>query len=163
MFRNLIKISIRNFKRQLFFSLLNILGLTLGMASFILIYMWIVDEISYEKAYSKAAQIHLVHKECQVAGQPQFNQSTPAPLAPRLKNDFAEIKLATRIARMNSTIKYEDLTFTNQNLCAADVDYLSMFDLEFISGNPQTALTDLHSVIIAEKIVERFFNRKSNR
>ncbi len=161
MIKNLLKITIRNFKKQLGYSILNILGLTIGIASFILIFLWIMDELSYEKAYSKADQIYLVHKEYLVAGQTQYNITTPAPLAPRLKTEFADVQLATRIARMNSTMKYEGLTFINQSLCAADADYLSMFDLEFLHGNSESAFTDLQSVIIAQKIAERYFGEEN--
>lgn len=157
MVRNLLKITIRNFKRQFGFSMLNILGLTIGMASFIMIYLWISDELSYESAYSKADRIYVVHKEYQVAGQSQFNPSTPAPLAPRLKNDFAEIESSIRIARMSVTVEYKGETYSNQRLCASDPDYINLFDLEFINGDRNKVFDEPHAVIIAQKIADRYF------
>ncbi len=157
MIKNLIKITIRNFRRQLGFSLLNILGLTIGMASFIIIYMWIVDELSYEKSYSKANRIHIVNKEYVVAGQSQYNPATPLPLAPRLQNDFVEIESAIRIRRMVATVEYKDQTFTNQRMCASDSGYIKMFDLKFIMGDPKTVFSEPHSIIVAQKVVDRYF------
>lgn len=157
MIKNLLKISIQNFKRQLGFSLLNILGLTIGLASFILIFMWIADELSYEKAYPKSDRIYLVHKEYEVTGQTQYNSLTPAPLAPRLKSEFAEIERAVRMARMNVTVDYNNITFLKQWLCASDPDYINLFDLEFIVGNPENAFQELYSVIISRNVAERFF------
>ncbi len=157
MIKNILKIILRNFKKQLGFSLLNILGLTIGIASFILIFLWIMDELSYEKAYSKADQIRIVYKEYQIGGQSQFNASTPSPLAPRLKDEFAEIQGAVRIARMGATVKFEKSIYLNQRLCASDKDYIEMFDLEFIQGDPQHVFSDLQSVIITENIAKRYF------
>ncbi|PKP34712.1 MAG: hypothetical protein CVU00_05665 [Bacteroidetes bacterium HGW-Bacteroidetes-17] len=161
MIRNLLKITIRNFKRQFGFSLLNILGLTIGMASFILIFLWISDELSYEKSYKNADQIYLVHKEYQVAGQIQYNSTTPLPLAPRLKNSFAEIESAIRISNMRSTVEYDGQTYSNQRLCASDPDYINLFDLEFIAGDRNTVLDEPHSVIIAKKIADRYFKNEN--
>ena len=158
MIKNLLKITLRNFKKQLGFSILNILGLTIGIASFILIFLWIMDELSYEKSYSKADRIHLVYKEYTIGGQAQFNITTPSPLAPRLKSEFGEVEASVRIARMNSPVKIGESIFPNQKLCGSDEDYVNIFDLEFIYGNPQNVFSDLQSVIIAENVALKYFN-----
>ncbi len=161
MLKNLLIITIRNFKKHLGFSLLNILGLTIGMASFILIVMWIIDELSYEKSYKNAHRIHVLYKKYMIGGQTQFNSSTPLPLAPRLKKDFGEIEGAVRIAPIRATIEYEDLIFTQQNLCATDSDYLNMFEIEFVLGNSHSVLSEPHSVIISQEIAERYFKEEN--
>ncbi len=161
MFKNLLKVAIRNFRRQIGFSLLNILGLTIGMASFILIVMWIGDELSYGKSFSKANRIHLVYKKYKIAGQIQYNPSTPVPLGPRLKQDFSEIEGAIRIAEIRATIQYKDQTYTQQDLGATDPDYINMFELEFVLGDAQSALAEAYSIIISEDVAKRYFDNEN--
>jgi len=160
MLRNLLKITIRNFKRQLGFSLLNILGLTIGMASFILITLWIMDELNYDKNHVNSNRIYSVYKSYFVSGSQTYNTSTPAPLAPKIKTDFPEIEAATRLSKFNVLLRYDDKIFYDE-LNMVDPDFLHMFSFDLLKGNPNSALLEPNSVIISEHIAEKYFGDKN--
>ncbi len=156
MFKNLIKLTIRNFQKRLGFSMLNILGLTIGMASFILIMLWVMDELNYDKNHSNADNIYLLHKSYYISGNQTFNSSTPAPLAFKVKTDFQEIKAASRFSEYNVLVRYEEKTFYDQ-INPVDPDFLKMFSFNILLGDKVSSLNEPNSAIISERIAEKYF------
>lgn len=160
MIKNLIKTTIRNFQKQFGFSMLNIIGLSIGMASFILIMMWIMDELNFDKNHSNADHIFLLHKSYFVSGSQKYNSSTPAPLAIKIKNDFPEVIAATRFAKYDRLVRYENKVFNDQ-IYTVDPDFLKMFSFNILVGDPISSLNEPNSVIISERIAEKYFGAKN--
>ena len=160
MIKNLFKITLRNFKKQLGFSLLNILGLTIGMASFILISLWIMDEFDFDRKHVNSERIFMIHKSYHISGNLNYNTSTPAPLAPRIKIDFPEVVASTRVSERRVLVKYRDKVFYDK-VAFADPDFLKMFTLQFVKGDVNNALANFNSIVISKRIADKYFGDKN--
>jgi len=148
---------IRN--RKIYYSI-NVLGLSLGIASSLLILLWIVDEHSYERMHVHADQIHQVYKEYSMGGKAQVNSSTPMPLAATLVSDFPEISRAIRVVDYRSIVRFEDAVYSEENICGADPGYFEMFTFPFLEGDPATALLEPYSVVLTEEKARKYFGDK---
>ncbi|MFC1726612.1 ABC transporter permease [candidate division KSB1 bacterium] len=159
MLRNYIKVAFRNIFRQKGYSLINITGLAVGIASCILILLWVQDELSYDRYHENADFLYRVVEEQHYSGGKVFPVAvTPAPLAPALKEEFPEIINSMRYSRApNLLVRYNDRIFYEPRVGMADPAIFEMFSFEFIKGDPKTALNSLYSVVITEDMVEKYF------
>jgi len=144
--------------RKIYF-LVNVSGLALGIASFILIMLWIVDELSYEKMHEKADRIRLVHKSYNMGNERQVNSSLPMPLAPSLETSFPEITQSVRVARHRAVVGHGEQLYKENTLCAADPAYFELFSFDFIKGDPATALAEPFSIVITWEKAEKYFGK----
>ena len=103
MFKQEIKLIFRLLKRQLVISAINIFGLAMGMACCILIFMWVLDELSFDRFHESGDRIYRVNKIWR-KGETAHYATTPAPLAEALKEDYPEINHATRIRNVQSVL-----------------------------------------------------------
>lgn len=143
-------------KRKIYY-FINIFGLALGIASSVLIMLWIADEMGHEKMHANAEQIMQLHKEYSMGGQSQVNPSLPMPLAPTLLEDFPEISEAVRVVPEQATIRYGEEAYYENSICAADPAYFSVFSFEFIQGDPSTALMEPYSMVLTREKAEKYF------
>lgn len=96
MIRNYLKVALRNIRRHKAYSLINILGLSVGMACFFLIFLYVQHELSYDRFHGQSDQIYRITTEWQIEGQTQVHNTTAAPVAPALINDFPEVQNTVR-------------------------------------------------------------------
>ena len=157
MIQNYLKTALRNLKRSKMFSLLNILGLAVGMGSSFLIFLFVQHELSYDKFHEKHNQIYRVTTEWHVEGEAQIGQTTPAPVAPALLNDFPEVKDAVRIKNQGAIIRYQGESYVERKLLLVDPSFFNIFNFPLIEGEPETALSDLHSIILTERAAKKYF------
>jgi ABC-type antimicrobial peptide transport system permease subunit len=143
-------------KRKIYY-FINIFGLALGIASSVLIMLWIADEVGHERMHARADQIMLLHKAYSMGGEPEVNSSLPMPLAPTLVDDFPEISRAVRVVPQRATIKYGENTHQENTICAADPSYFSVFSFTFLSGDPAVALDEPYSMVISQDKAVKFF------
>ena len=157
MFKNYLKITWRNIVRQRANSFINIVGLATGMTACILILMWVQHELSFDKFHENADDIYRVVENQYYAGGEIFPVAvTPSALAPALKEQFPEIIKTTRFSFRGSIIKYGDKIFDELG-GFADPDFLKIFTFPFIKGDPETALSDPHAIVLTEEIAEKYF------
>ncbi|MFW6128813.1 MAG: FtsX-like permease family protein [Candidatus Aminicenantaceae bacterium] len=116
MIKNYLKTAFRNIKRAKMISVLNILGLAVGMGCGLLIFLFIQHELSFDKFHDKHDQIYRVTAEWRLEGEPQIVERTPAPAAPALLNDYPEIKEAVRIERQGAIIRYQGESFVDEEI-----------------------------------------------
>jgi putative ABC transport system permease protein len=159
MLRNYLKISLRNLVRHKIYSIINIIGLAVGMASCILILLWVQDELSYDKFHENADMLYRVIDEQHFSdGQTARYAPTPPPLAPALKQDFPEIINSTRVRDAGRTLlKYGENVFYENRGYFADPSIFDMFTFPFIKGDPETALSQPFSLVITEEMAEKYF------
>lgn len=157
MILNYIKLSFRKFTRQKFYSLLNIFGLATGMATVILIMLYVVDELSYDRFHRHAQVLYRVVENQHYSGQPVFPVAvTPGPLAESLKADFPEIEMATRVHSGWNAFQYVEARFDGRGIYA-DPQFIQMFDFPFVAGDTATALDEINSVVITEEFARKLF------
>ncbi|MFC2164296.1 ABC transporter permease [Acidobacteriota bacterium] len=159
MFKNYIKTAFRNIRRYKGYFLINIAGLTVGMACFILIFLWAYDELNYDTFHTHSDRLYrIILKKADEPGDPGI-PSAPYILPKILKDDYAEIVEVARVRTRGypSAIKHGDISFYEQKFFLTDPSFFSMFTYEFIAGNPETALANPNSVVITQKAARKYF------
>ncbi len=159
MIQNFIKIAVRNFFKNKIYSFINISGLALGLASFVLIMTYIYYEKSYDKFHDDYERIYRpVEIQVQPGIATQHVAVTMGPLAEAMKNDFAGIEESCRIVPGgNMYLSYKDNNFYERNSAFADPTFLKMFKLKFLKGNPDKAFEAPNSLIISESLANKYF------
>ncbi|HUU05959.1 MAG TPA: ABC transporter permease [Patescibacteria group bacterium] len=158
MFKNYLKIAWRNIVRHKGYSFINIFGLAAGLACCILIGLWVLDELSYDRFHKNAASI------CRVESNQNFNGRilhiywTPHPLGPALKTEVPEIKDATRAGNLKEQlIRYQKKTFEDFTIWAVDPSFLKMFSFPLQEGDPAHALTGTSSLVMTARMAASVF------
>ncbi|RJP66956.1 MAG: ABC transporter permease [Ignavibacteriales bacterium] len=160
MFKSFFKIAIRNLLRHKTFSIINIIGLSIGIACTILMMMWIVDELSWDKFHVNAKTLYRVEQD-QPTQQGLFHvNQTPYGMGPALKLEIPEVKNVTRSAFPGTIlIKAGEIIFYEDNAVCVDPSYLEMFSFPLIKGDYKTALNEPSSMVITEEIAEKYFGK----
>jgi putative ABC transport system permease protein len=157
MFKNYLKIAIRNLSRQKVFSTINIIGLAIGLACGILLSLWIFDEISFDKFHKNRENIYRVLENQSYSSQNMQVAVTPAPMAEAIKNDYPEIVHVTRFnSGFSQTIEVGDNKFEETSGAFADAEFFEMFSFPIIKGS-QNPLLDINSIVLTETIAEKIF------
>jgi putative ABC transport system permease protein len=158
MLKNYLKLTLRSINEYKGYSFINISGLAVGLACFILISLWIDFEISYDRFHENRENLYQVYGENLLPnGDVRFFPQTPAALAQALKSERPEIKNISRTLEwMEFLLGTEEERFL-ERVRFVDPDFLEMFSVEFIRGNPKTALSQPHSIILTETIAEKHF------
>ncbi|MGD8536202.1 MAG: ABC transporter permease [Candidatus Aminicenantes bacterium] len=156
MFRNYLKIALRNIKRHKGYSFINIVGLAVGMACCILILLWVQDELSYDRFHKNADDIYRVLQDINFADHSTTWAITQGPLGPSLKEDFPEIIDATRITGRGFRLTYNEKSY-DEGVSMADGSILKMFTFPLVKGDPATALSDPFSIVLTEELAEKYF------
>ena len=161
MFKNYLKIALRNLVRFKVYSLINIFGLAIGIASCILILLFVRDELSYDKFNEKADQIYRVHSVGKLLGSDLNMAVSPAPLGETMVSDFPEvIKSARLVPNDKMLIRYKDNVFNETRFYWADSSIFDVFTIPFIKGNPKTALNEPHTIVLTEKLAKKYFGKE---
>ncbi len=161
MLKNYLKLAFRNIHRYKGYSLINIFGLAIGMSSVLLIFLYVADEISYDRFHKNARQIYRIGQYGNI-GDMEFNgTTTPAPLANALMNDFEEVKYATRILEgINTVITYQNNSYFESSYLYADTNFFKIFSFPLIKGNPATALREPNSMVEVRVLLKSILAKK---
>ncbi len=165
MLHNYFKIAFRHFRRQPFFSLVNVTGLAVGLAACWLIGLYVFHERSYDTFLPYADRICAVAFDIKMADQEAITTNTPPPVGPRLVEDFPEIEMAARTFNLGSVVVQRDamknqepLTFNEYNTAmAADTAFLELFGFPMVAGDSHTALDKPGSVVLTERMARKYF------
>ncbi|MCD4817140.1 MAG: ABC transporter permease [Candidatus Cloacimonetes bacterium] len=158
MFKNYIKIALRNILRQKVYSFINIIGLAVGMAVCIIILMWIQTELTFDKFHENLDDIYLVTNYTKFGNKNSFGTGNVPALGPALKAEYPEIVNSTRMNNSHSEylITYNEKPF-KERIKFADPSIFEIFSLPFIQGNYETAKYDFQTIFISEGIAEKHF------
>jgi len=161
MLKNYIKTALRNIRKQKGYSLINILGLAIGMASCLLILMYVQHELSYDRYHDHADRIYRVAGSYRMGGRSFETATVGAPVAKALVDDYPEIEDAVRFRDKGSfVIRYGDNSYKERHIVYADSSFLRMFNIPLIKGNPGTALADPNMLILNKKTAEKYFGNE---
>jgi putative ABC transport system permease protein len=155
MFKNYLLIAWRTLRRHKGYSLINITGLAIGLACFILIGLWVKDELSFDRFHQKKDRIYRILNRTQ-DGQSLY--SITYALGPALKEQYSEIEESCRVwLYVSSSVRYQDKIFEERNIYLADPSFFKIFSFPFIKGDPETALADKYSVVLTEETARKYF------
>ena len=161
MFKNYIKIAIRNIFRQRIYSLINIVGLAIGISCCILILLFVRYELSYDKFNKKADRIYRVTREWfNEDGTSSLHLARVAPpIGPLLKNDFPNIieEEARFLQDYNTYLDIKNNPVIEENFYWAEPSAFKIFTIPFIKGDPNTALNEPNSLVITESAAKKYF------
>lgn len=159
MIKNYIKTAFRNLLKNKGFTAINILGLSLGLATCLLIVFYVFDELSYDKYNVNANRIYRINNEIKFGGEEGASADAPAPTAAALKADFPEIEQVARFrVTASNQVKKGTQNIQEDAMVYADPEIFQVFTLPMTSGDPKTALKDPHTVVITERTAEKYFN-----
>lgn len=158
MVRNYLIIAFRNLFRNKLFSTLNILGLAFGIASAVLIFLWVNEELAVDAFHAKGDRIYRVLENQKYSdGNIYTFNSTPGPMAPFIKERYPEIELATRITwEVNNLFLYDSRSFYERGRYV-DQDFLQIFSFGLAKGDPITAMKNKNSIVISAAMAHKYF------
>ncbi|MCX6583204.1 MAG: ABC transporter permease [Candidatus Aminicenantes bacterium] len=158
MIRNYLLGALRDFKRHKGYSFINISGLTVGIVCFILMVLWVQDELSFDRYHENANEIYRVIGKMNMASKTNLLVRTPNALGPALKNEFPEIINFTRSRVVQGwPVQCGEKKFLDDYIAWADASIFDMFTYNFVKGNPKTVFNDMHSVVITERLAKKYF------
>jgi putative ABC transport system permease protein len=164
MIRNYFLIALRNILRDKVFSAINIAGLAVGITCFLALFLFVQDELTFDKFGSdfNTSQIYRVYSKIAVNGSEDTSSKTAQMLGPTLQQNYPEVKSYTRIGYFRPrAFKYDDKIFRSGRIYAVDSTFFKIFALQFIEGDPATALVEPNSIVLTETAAKRIFGSES--
>ena len=159
MLKNYFKTAFRNLLRNKFYSLINIVGLAIGLATCFLIILYVLDELNYDKYNVNASRIYRVNNEVKFGDNYFDLAQSPALLGSTMVRDFPEVQQYTRLRWYGSfLVKKGNENIQEARVGFADSTVFDVFSLPVIEGDPKTALVEPHSLVITEKVAKKYFN-----
>ncbi len=161
MFKNYFIIAIRNLLSKKVYSIINIAGLSIGITCCIFIFLYVHHELSYDNFHEQGDRIYRVIRAYQDKDGEHLVGITSPPFAVALVNDFPGIVAeATRFYEDNGLVTYEETSFVEKKFCFADANFFQVFSFPLIQGNPETALSGKHSVVITQEMTKKYFGNE---
>jgi len=156
MFRNFIKLTVRQLIRQKSFTFINILGLTVGLASCILIGLFIADELSYDNFQANGNRIVRLVMEFGAPGRSSTFATTGTKPGPQFKRSFPEVREFVRFAKYTRAVSAGDKNFKEPEFIYADTPFLSVFSFPLLSGDPRTLSSPQH-IFVSRSTALKYF------
>lgn len=160
MIKNYFKIALRNLRKNKAFSFINIFGLAIGLTCFMLISVFVYNELSYDKYPANAKDIYRVILSVTGNGNVAVYPNVDLAVGEGIKNAFPEVKAFTRISPASDFVKYNDNQFKEDHLAFADSNFLKMFCVPLVEGNESNALVPPNSVVISKAFAKKYFNNQ---
>ncbi|MBP6979005.1 MAG: ABC transporter permease [Bacteroidales bacterium] len=158
MFWNFIKTTFRSIKRDKFHTILNILGLSVGLAAFIIIYLYVRDELTYDKHNLKYRSIYRIESDFTISNKHDRFAIVPVPMGPALKLEFPEVETFVRFLNEGNTLmRYKEKEYYEDNFFFTDSTVFDVFTVEFIQGSPYKALTEPQTIVLTETTAKKYF------
>src|SRR5579872_770945 len=164
MLRNYLKTAFRNLWKNKGFSVLDILGLAIGLATCLLILIYVADELSYDRWNVKADRIYRLDNEVKFGGNHINLAVAAAPAGPAMLRDYPEVEKEVRFRTSGGRlIKKGNQNIKEEAVVLADSTLFEVFTLPMVAGDPHTALKDAHTVVLTERMAEKYFDVKEDR
>lgn len=160
MFKTNLKLAFRYLKKNKGYTMINVAGLAVGIATCILIMLFVKSEWSFDKMHAKSDRIHRAWLQEYYEGEIFTNVATPIPLGPLLAQNLPEVEKFTRVTNIGAPIIHNGNTF-NFPVTMADSSFFEIFDFELVQGNAENPFPDKNSVILSEETARTFFGSTS--
>lgn len=163
MIRNYIKIAFRNLLKHKSFSFINIIGVAIGLACFLLLTIYVKDELSYDKHNVNADRIYRLSRTfLSKDGTESLRLGHAAPpFGPLIKQDFPQIEEVVRLLETDAIVRYQEHLFNEENLYAAEANLFKVFTFDVIQGNPENALVNPFSIMFSRPMAEKYFGKEN--
>ena len=157
MLRHHFTYALRHLRKKTTYSSLNIFGLSIGLACFAMIGLWVKAELSFDKFNSKGDRIYRVAGRV-IDEMATFEQAvTPPPLASAMIKDFPEVENAVRIDKTDATVQYGDQQFIEKDMLVTDPSFLEILDFKLLRGDARTVLSQPYSIVLSQTMAKKYF------
>ncbi|MGN6639319.1 MAG: ABC transporter permease [Mucilaginibacter sp.] len=156
MLKNYFKITFRRLQRSRLYTLINLFGLTVGIASCVLIGLFIINELNYDRFNTNADRIVRMTMQYGEGGTQKF-PLTGTKAGPQLQRTFPQVESFVRLINSSPVVKNGDIMFNESRFLYADSSFFKIFSFKLLRGNPKTALNAPHKVVITENMAKRYF------
>jgi putative ABC transport system permease protein len=162
MIKSYLTIALRNLRRSPGFSFINIFGMAIGMAACLLILQYVTFERSYDDFHPDVANLYRIELDNYQNGKLAFRSATSYPaIAPTMKKDFPEVVETARLYDANSeVVTYNNVHFREDNFYYADNSVFKVFKIDFLKGDPASALKDHGTVVMSETMARKYFGEE---
>ncbi len=160
MFKNYLTAALRNLRKHTFYSAINILGLSIGLTCFILISVYVKDELSYDRFHQDLEQMYRMDFSGVINGNEFITALASVPAAQTMINDFPEVVDATRFRTRGERlikIKGTDRNFKEEDVTYADANFFQFFSIPLLNGDVETVLERPNTIAISEKVAKKIF------
>ncbi len=164
MLKNYLNVALRNLFKHKFYSLINILGLSIGLTCFLMISLYVVDELSYDTFHSDADRIYRMDFTGNINGSEFITALASAPAGPTMQVEFPEVEAATRLRSTGNWIIKEKNTedaYNEDAVVYADHNFFQFWDFNLKSGNPETCLERPNTLVISESLASKVFGEEN--
>jgi len=162
MLKNYFKIALRTLQKYKGYTLINVFGLAIGMASAILIMLYVQDELSYDQHHQKKDRIYRVTFQGKIRSSEIKSALSSNPMGPVMRDEYPAIEEMTRFrATQKSVIRIGDRKYIEDNLYFADSSVFNVFTMPYIHGSPDQALSEPNKVVLTESIAKKYFGDTS--
>ncbi|MES2625624.1 MAG: ABC transporter permease [Pseudomonadota bacterium] len=155
MFKSYLIIAINNLLKNKLFALINLVGLMIGLASTLLIGLFVLDELSYDQQYADSERIYRISRD--FTGDNLFLASNAPQVAALLKQDFPEVEQSARLFGGQALLSRDEIAFYENNIRFADNSFFDIFKVEWIAGDPAHALEQPNTIVLTESIARKYF------
>src|SRR6187399_1758794 len=161
MIKNYLLLAIKHLKKQKVFSVINILGLTVGITCCLMIFLFIINELSYDNFHKNGKNIYRVMRVGNNNGERREIPYLSPPYGPALVNDYPDtIQKQVRIMKDNDLISYNNISFNETNIYLADKNFFNFFDFHLIKGDTATVLKDPNSIVLTQTAAKKYFGNE---
>jgi putative ABC transport system permease protein len=161
MLKNYLKIALRNLARHKGYAFINIMGLAVGIAASVLVMLYVVDELGYDRFHVNAERIHRITADWSNKGDSRIHQlGTPWILAKTIRDKYPQVEALTQITGPLGDVvlrKGDDLALKETEVFAADASFFDVFAFPLVKGDPRTALRDPNAVVLSESLAAKVF------
>jgi putative ABC transport system permease protein len=160
MLRNYLKVAVRYLVKHKGYTIINVLGLSVGIACCVLIMLFVKSEWSFDRFHSRSDRIYRAWLEEHYEGNIFRNTVTPVPLAPVLQSGLPEVAATCRVSGGKTAVKYDNNTF-NDLVTLVDSNFFSVFDFAIKEGNVKNPFPTANSVVITKRMAKKYFGNHS--
>ena len=163
MFKNYFNVALRNLIKHKFYSLINILGLSIGLTCFLMISLYVVDELNYDKFHADSERIYRLDFTGNINGSEFVTALASAPAGPTLPGEYPEVEEALRIRSVgNRTIRKKDATdaYNEDNVAYVDANFFTFWNYKLLKGDIETCLTRPNTLVLSETTAEKIFGEE---
>jgi len=158
---NSLKIAFRQIRKNRLYAVINIAGLTLGIASCLLIGVYILHEFSFDRFHANVRRIVRVTMDFNAGDAMSKVATTGTKVGPQFKRTFPEVEAYARTFKYTRVVKYQDHVFEESNFLYADSSFFNMFSFPLMSGDPSTVLDAPDKVVITESVSKKYFGNQN--
>jgi putative ABC transport system permease protein len=160
MIKNYLKVAFRNLVKHKGYAFINILGLAVGMAASVLIFLYITNEMSYDKFHDNADRTYRITADWSNKGDSRIHQlGTPYVLAKTIRENYPQVEAITQIAGPlgDAIIKYREAAFKESDAFCAETSFFDVFSFPLLKGDPETCLEDPNLIVMTRSLSNKYF------